>query len=41
MVPEYVKGRTAVLLMALHVLAELVEGLKSKGWGDEMPCALV
>ena len=39
--PEYVKGRTTVLLMALHRLGEVVEGLKSKGWAGEMGCAVV
>ncbi|RPB19489.1 uroporphyrin-III C-methyltransferase [Terfezia boudieri ATCC MYA-4762] len=39
--PEYVKGRTTVLLMALHRLGEVVEGLKSRGWGGDMGCAVV
>jgi len=39
--PEYVKGRTTVLLMALHRLGEVVEGLKSRGWEAGMGCAVV
>lgn len=39
--PEYVKGRTTVLLMALHRLADVVEGLKKKGWAEETRCAVV
>ncbi|KAF8454746.1 tetrapyrrole methylase [Terfezia claveryi] len=39
--PEYVKGRTTVLLMALHRLGDVVEGLKSRGWEGGMACAVV
>ena len=39
--PEYVKGRTTVLLMALHRLGDVVEGLKTKGWIEETQCAVV
>ncbi|KAF8425516.1 tetrapyrrole methylase [Tirmania nivea] len=39
--PEYVRGRTTVLLMALHRLREVVEGLKSRGWEAGMGCAVV
>ena len=39
--PEYIKGRTTVLLMALHRLGDVVEGLKKKGWTEETRCAVV
>ncbi|KAF8416095.1 tetrapyrrole methylase [Tirmania nivea] len=38
---EYVRGRTTVLLMALHRLREVVEGLKSRSWEAGMGCAVV
>lgn len=39
--PEFVRGRTVVLLMALHRLGEVVAGLRGRGWGKEMQCAVV
>ncbi|KAF8470221.1 tetrapyrrole methylase [Kalaharituber pfeilii] len=40
--PEYVKSRTTVFLMALHRLGALVESLVvGKRWPKELPCAVV
>ncbi|KAF3284750.1 hypothetical protein TWF970_011035 [Orbilia oligospora] len=40
--PVYVKSQTTVFLMACHRLASLVEGLvKTKGWPEEVPCAVI
>ena len=40
-VPEYVATRTAVFLMALHRLGELVPSLVRKSWPRDLPCAVV
>ncbi|KAF3219114.1 hypothetical protein TWF106_007226 [Orbilia oligospora] len=40
--PVYVKSQTTVFLMACHRLASLVDGLvKTKGWPEEVPCAVI
>lgn len=39
--PEYVKSRTAVFLMALHRVEDLVSSLVGAGWPDDIPCAVV
>ncbi|KAK6502290.1 hypothetical protein TWF506_002873 [Arthrobotrys conoides] len=40
--PVYIKSQTTVFLMACHRLASLVEGLvKTRGWPEEVPCAVI
>ena len=39
--PEYIKSRTAVFLMALHRVEDLVGSLVGAGWPDDIPCAVV
>jgi uroporphyrin-III C-methyltransferase len=39
--PEYVKSRTAVFLMALHRVEDLIGSLVGSGWPDDVPCAVV
>lgn len=40
-IPEYVKTRTTVFLMALHRSELLIEGLLRKGWDPEVPAAII
>lgn len=40
-VPEFVASRTTVFLMALHRIEEFVGVLKTKGWVDDLPCAII
>jgi uroporphyrin-III C-methyltransferase len=39
--PEYIKSRTAVFLMALHRMEDLIRSLVGSGWPDDVPCAVV
>jgi len=39
--PEYSKTKTAVFLMALHRIDEMVVALEKAGWGMDVPCAVV
>ncbi|CAI5756764.1 unnamed protein product [Candida verbasci] len=39
--PEFVKSRTTVFLMALHRIAELIPVFVEKGWDDDLPVAIV
>jgi uroporphyrin-III C-methyltransferase len=39
--PEYSKSKTAIFLMGLHRIEELVASLVGVGWPDDMPCAVV
>lgn len=40
-IPEFVKSRTSVFLMALHRIDVFVEALLGKGWPSDLPCAIV
>lgn len=39
--PEYIKSRTAVFLMALHRIEDLVTSLVGAGWPENISCAVV
>jgi uroporphyrin-III C-methyltransferase len=39
--PEYSKSKTAVFLMALHRIDELIESLVGVGWPEDVPCAVI
>lgn len=40
-IPEFVGSRTTVFLMALHRVVDLIPTLISKGWDENLPCAVV
>lgn len=40
-IPEFVPSRTTVFLMALHRVVDLIPTLLSKGWDENLPCAIV
>ncbi|KAI0465437.1 hypothetical protein LJB42_000670 [Komagataella kurtzmanii] len=40
-IPEFVKSRTSVFLMALHRIVELLPVLFEKGWDPKVPAAIV
>lgn len=39
--PEYIESRTAVFLMALHRIDELIASLVAVGWPMDIPCTVV
>ncbi|KAK6522098.1 hypothetical protein TWF281_002665 [Arthrobotrys megalospora] len=39
--PVYIKSQTTVFLMACHRLPSLIDGLKGKGWPEDVPCAVI
>ncbi|KAK9458335.1 tetrapyrrole methylase [Dipodascopsis uninucleata] len=40
-IPDYVKSRTTIFLMALHRLRDLLKWLEDAGWSKAVPCAIV
>ena len=39
--PEYTKSRTAIFLMALHRIEDLISSLVGAGWPEDIPCGVV
>ncbi|KAK9464929.1 tetrapyrrole methylase [Lipomyces arxii] len=40
-IPEFVKSRTTVFLMALHRLADVIKWLNDAGWPMDVACAII